>query len=115
METFYEVISRRVHLGTVFVTDGHLSYRNLSRDLPSICVMRHVVIHSQKNYKCIHGFTTNHIESLWSLLKKYCPNPVNAQHLERKILIFSFWDGDMHDHYGKMNKFLELIQINRNI
>ena len=93
MEIFYEVISRRVHLGTVFVTDGHLSYRNLSSNLPSICVMRYVVINSQKNYTCVHVFITNHVESLWGLLKKYFLNPVNAQHLEKKILIFSFGMG----------------------
>ena len=28
---------------------------------------------------------------------------------------FKFWDEDIHAHYGRMNKIIELIQIDRNI
>ena len=42
------MIERRVNVGTIFVTDGHKSYTNLTTKLPDVCSLRHMVIHSKK-------------------------------------------------------------------
>ena len=48
-------------------------------------------------------------------IKEILPESSECTALGKENPDFSFWYGDMHDHYGKMNKFLEFIQINRNI
>ena len=79
--------------------------------MPDICVEKHTVIHSIKNWKCIHGVTTNDIESLWSHLKAFIPTPHNEVNLERKIILFSFFHSDKQTPNVNYDRFMNMIKL----
>ena len=90
-----------------------MSYSNLQEELNEICSYKHVVIHSKKNFNCKHGKTTNKIENLQSLLKKFCPSPINFEYLNRKLILFTFMEGNLNNSSEMINKFIEIIKINK--
>jgi transposase-like protein len=63
--TILPIIAAKIEKGSIVATDEYNVYKNLNKDY-----QREVVHHRLNNYVSCDGYTTNHIEGFWNILKK---------------------------------------------
>ena len=74
---------------TIFVSDGASFYDNIKFRLPELIDRHERVIHSDYEFTNSNGYTTNHIESIWSELKRFIPSPGCNDFLCSKLDMFT--------------------------
>lgn len=89
-ETLKPIIIQQVDEDSVIVTDGGVVYESLENDFTG---GHQVANHSKGEYVNQQGFTTNHIESVFALLKRTIYGTyhyVSGKHLQRYCVMCSY-------------------------